>query len=540
MGIGTDMSATILDGVRSKQNDYSALEEQFRCKTGLSLVLHPLEATRFRSIPSRSVSIIIPAWNVARSLRQCLRALAWSDYVARNPDFVQVIVVDDGSTDGSVETIEHFELPYRLLILRQPHQSRAHAMNAGFAFAEGEVLISCDADMLLSSFAVGEAVLRVDAEPRALYAGFRRDMPQDASAVSVDSITRKLPAEAFEFWGDNRFTYHWDGHSYPGWPRNMIVASGMVKLLGNGHAVILPDGDHWSLPRMVYGALFAFDRSWLQVFGGFDERFIGWGYEDTFFAAKAIAAGMFIVPLPSLSGVHLSHEARSHSQWDEGDRNRAMLNSLSASSTLEDMEQGWTKRARARVRTCHRGRRYQGKMSDRGADDFCRDVLELAEWPLWHLRYFAAQGLWHEAAGVAATAPKEVAAASPRIAAEAFRRAGALSLLECFRGRLPAPSPEVELEYAFALCEAGETTEALRVFRRLLASDVGHREVRYVTRGGPGKHLRRARRYQQMGLPMLMQEDLIGAFLSSGGNTPLDSSFLCTENRYVPKHARIL
>jgi cellulose synthase/poly-beta-1,6-N-acetylglucosamine synthase-like glycosyltransferase len=87
-----------------------------------------------------SYSVIIPVRNGARTLGRCLDALRAQTGAPMRPE---VIVVDDASTDGTVEVAQAHGV--RLLTLPR-RQGPAAARNAGAAEAQGEVLLFLDAD----------------------------------------------------------------------------------------------------------------------------------------------------------------------------------------------------------------------------------------------------------------------------------------------------------------------------------------------------------------------------------------------------------
>jgi len=89
----------------------------------------------------RSISVVIPNRNGAATLGQCLGAALASDYGR-----FEVVVVDDGSEDGSVEIIERF--PCKLVRLDR-HGGVSKARNAGARAASGELLLFIDNDCLL-------------------------------------------------------------------------------------------------------------------------------------------------------------------------------------------------------------------------------------------------------------------------------------------------------------------------------------------------------------------------------------------------------
>lgn len=87
------------------------------------------------------ISVIIPAHNAGTTIEKCLAAALSSRY-----SNFEVIVVDDFSTDDSVEVIKKF--PCRLIQLNK-HSGASKARNTGAQFSMGEILFFIDADCLL-------------------------------------------------------------------------------------------------------------------------------------------------------------------------------------------------------------------------------------------------------------------------------------------------------------------------------------------------------------------------------------------------------
>ncbi len=85
------------------------------------------------------VSAIIPVYNGARFLAPALDSIVAQDY---RP--LEVILVDDGSTDGTADIARRYDVRY----VYQPNQGSAAARNAGIAAAQGELLAFLDADDL--------------------------------------------------------------------------------------------------------------------------------------------------------------------------------------------------------------------------------------------------------------------------------------------------------------------------------------------------------------------------------------------------------
>lgn len=88
------------------------------------------------------ISVIIPSWNHGDNLLACLMSLEGQTHRS-----FEVIVVDDGSTDGSAERVRQFRASYLLrLVELETNMGAAVARNRGFRYANGEYVIFLDAD----------------------------------------------------------------------------------------------------------------------------------------------------------------------------------------------------------------------------------------------------------------------------------------------------------------------------------------------------------------------------------------------------------
>jgi cellulose synthase/poly-beta-1,6-N-acetylglucosamine synthase-like glycosyltransferase/peptidoglycan/xylan/chitin deacetylase (PgdA/CDA1 family) len=86
------------------------------------------------------VSIVVPAYNEAAGIEKAVRSLASSDY----PEF-EVVVVDDGSTDGTGELIERMALP-GVRVIREANRGKAEALNMAVAAARYDLIAAVDGD----------------------------------------------------------------------------------------------------------------------------------------------------------------------------------------------------------------------------------------------------------------------------------------------------------------------------------------------------------------------------------------------------------
>ena len=88
------------------------------------------------------VSIIVPVYNVVDYLSDCLESL-----VKQTLDDIEIICVNDGSTDSSLIVLEKYEKQYDFIkIINQRNKGLASARNAGIAAAKGEYLGFVDSD----------------------------------------------------------------------------------------------------------------------------------------------------------------------------------------------------------------------------------------------------------------------------------------------------------------------------------------------------------------------------------------------------------
>jgi glycosyltransferase involved in cell wall biosynthesis len=117
------------------------------------------------------VSVIIPNFNGAATLGRCLEAV----FSSRYPKF-EVIVVDDCSTDNSVEIVKSF--PCKLVRLDR-RSGASKARNEGVAHSKGDILFFTDADCVLMEDTLAEAVRSFEGLDNAVIGGTYTEVPFD-------------------------------------------------------------------------------------------------------------------------------------------------------------------------------------------------------------------------------------------------------------------------------------------------------------------------------------------------------------------------
>jgi cellulose synthase/poly-beta-1,6-N-acetylglucosamine synthase-like glycosyltransferase len=105
-----------------------------------------------RSTYRPRVSIIVPAYNEEKVVARTIETLVEADY----PD-KEIIVVDDGSQDSTYEVASRFEGPV-VKVVRRPNGGKFAALNTGIAVSTGEIIITVDADSMISRASLTEIV----------------------------------------------------------------------------------------------------------------------------------------------------------------------------------------------------------------------------------------------------------------------------------------------------------------------------------------------------------------------------------------------
>ena len=137
------------------------------------------------------ISIVIPVYNEDESLPELC---AWIERVATANNFsYEVIMVDDGSTDNSWEVIVELRQknPNLKGIRFQRNYGKSAALNEGFKAAEGEVVITMDADMQDSPDEIPELRRMILEEKWDLVSGWKK--------VRHDPVSKTLPSKFFNW-----------------------------------------------------------------------------------------------------------------------------------------------------------------------------------------------------------------------------------------------------------------------------------------------------------------------------------------------------
>jgi glycosyltransferase involved in cell wall biosynthesis len=100
------------------------------------------------------VSVVIPTYNSARTLRNCLKSIRNQSYPKTK---IEIIVVDRFSTDGTPKIVKEFGAK-----LISAKVERSAARNIGAKVAEGDYILFLDSDMILSPRVIEECVKKME------------------------------------------------------------------------------------------------------------------------------------------------------------------------------------------------------------------------------------------------------------------------------------------------------------------------------------------------------------------------------------------
>ena len=228
-------------------------------------------------VPSITVSVIIVSWNARDYLNQCLRSL--SSKVCRYP--MEIIVVDNASSDGSAECVER-EFPHVQLIRTGSNLGFGKANNIGISRSSGQYvcLVNSDVKVLPDCITrlvdyceqhptvgmVGPRIIGGDGKLQRSCRGFPGVWNSFCRALALDSIFPRCK------WFNGFLLYHW--------PQDSLRQVDMLT------------GCFWLVRRQA-----------LAQVGLLDERFFMYG-EDMDWSKRFWLKGWPLTFIPSAEAIH--------------------------------------------------------------------------------------------------------------------------------------------------------------------------------------------------------------------------------------------
>ena len=235
------------------------------------------------------LTIVIVSWNVRDLLRRCLQSIEAEARRAIDGLALEIVVVDNASSDGSVEMVRA-EFPHVRLVANEENRGFTVANNQGLLLGQGRYLLLLNPDTEVIDDALATMVHTMDGQPEIGALGPQLRYPDG----SLQSSRRRFPTFATalvestvvqEWWGDNR-------------------------VLRRYYMADTPD-DAIQAVDWVVGACLLVRRQTYEQIGGLDEGFFMYS-EELDWCRRIKDAGWLVVYLPKATVIH--HEGRSSEQ----------------------------------------------------------------------------------------------------------------------------------------------------------------------------------------------------------------------------------
>jgi len=110
------------------------------------------ETKKQKSVILPFLSVLVPSYNSKSTIMKTLSSIRASDY----PGGMEIIVIDDGSSDGSVEMLR--KLDGIKLLIKEKNEGKASALNSAIKIAKGEVIACVDSDSYPEPAALKSAI----------------------------------------------------------------------------------------------------------------------------------------------------------------------------------------------------------------------------------------------------------------------------------------------------------------------------------------------------------------------------------------------
>jgi len=231
---------------------------------------------------SLAVSIIIPVYNRKQVLAKTLAALIHQTYPK---NLIEIIIADDGSSDGVEEVITKYKQYLNLNYVYQEDKGYrlSKVRNLGIKKASHEHIIILDCDMLPVPELIEEYMKYFHITDKAVLIGHRRFVCTDFITDNqiLFDINNALQLPDIKQQANN--------------PRDRRLQ--IYKKTNNLKTAIFPF-------RYFYGGNIAFPKKVIAEVGGFDEYFQHWGGEDEEMGYRIYNAGYYFIPVIKAIGLH--------------------------------------------------------------------------------------------------------------------------------------------------------------------------------------------------------------------------------------------
>jgi glycosyltransferase involved in cell wall biosynthesis len=261
-------------------NDYTLVQEKASLWTGK---------------PSLNASIIVASYNQKDTLQ--LNLLAWTQQTYPL-DLIEVIVADDGSSDGTVELVNDLktQLPYSLKFYTQEDKGfrLAKIRNEGVAMSNGEVVLFVDSDTIPSREYIWEHMKYYHVSDNVAVVGMRHRIKNN---ITQDDILDKHKLDLLKqlpMIEDPNTPWYMKK-----WRKEVLFNNVAFRR-------------HWNAWGGFHGTLTSCRREDYISVGGHDESFTVYGQEDTEMGYRLLSKVQYLISNPKARLFHLEHPSNSH------------------------------------------------------------------------------------------------------------------------------------------------------------------------------------------------------------------------------------
>lgn len=216
------------------------------------------------------VAVVIPSWNTRDHLEACIASVKGETNLT-----VELLVIDNGSVDGSVDLLERAGVAH---IALSENLGFARAVNLAAHLTRAPLLLVLNADVVLQAGCLGTLV-----------AALERD--STLAGVQPKIVSGGDPHTSVRIYSAGQ----------------ALTTAASAYEIGKGE----PDGPAYSQPHEVFGvcgAICLLRRELFADLGGYDERYFAF-YEDVDLNARARLAGWRFSYVPEAVAAHVGHAA---------------------------------------------------------------------------------------------------------------------------------------------------------------------------------------------------------------------------------------
>ncbi len=142
------------------------------------------------------VSVIVPIYNVEKYLPKCLDSI-----LSQTHQNLEIILIDDGSTDGSSNIAEDYALKDpRITVIHQKNRGQSSARNLGLKFTSGDFISFVDADDEIKPSFIASLLAAFTPDTSLSICGlhYKRLSTKSATDVFITPLRTKKPHETFK------------------------------------------------------------------------------------------------------------------------------------------------------------------------------------------------------------------------------------------------------------------------------------------------------------------------------------------------------